>query len=80
MEWILGGAVVLALVAWLVTRSVGRRRPANTSSLRRRLRTLTHDPDVAERLVVAERKRHPELDERAVLRRVIHRLERDRGR
>lgn len=77
MKWIfLLGA--LGLIAWFVLSR--RKRGPNLASLRRRLHSLTHDSDVAERLVEAEMRRHPELGEAAILRRVIRRLERDRGR
>ncbi len=79
MTWILVGALVLGVLAWLFFRPGAARTPS-AAALRRRLRHLTHDPAAAERLVEAEMKRHPELDERAILRRVVHRLERDRGR
>ena len=49
-------------------------------TLRRQLLKLTHDPEVAKRLVDAARARHPELSEAALLRRVIRKLERDRSR
>ena len=75
------GAVVLAAILWLAARSrEGGRRPASAADLRRKLQKLTHDAAVAERLVEAEMKRHPDLAEREILRRVIRRLERDRGR
>jgi len=83
VKWILLGAVVTAVLAWLATRTPGgkgRRRRMGSAALRRRLRKLTHDPDVAARLVRAEATRHPDLDEADVLRRVIRRLERDRRR
>ncbi len=78
---VIGGAVAVGLVIWLASRGGGgRRKTTGTATLRRRLHKLTHDAAVAERLVDAETKRHPDLPEREILRRVIRRLERDRGR
>ena len=77
MKWILAAVLVLGLVAWLASRRGGGRRPS-AEALRRRLQGLTPDPKVAERLVEAEMKRHPEMSEAEVLRRVIRRLESDR--
>jgi len=82
VKWLLLGAAIAAVIAWLVSRRGGAapRRRAGPAALRRRLHKLTHDPEVADRLIHAESKRHPELDEADVLRRVIRRLERDRRR
>ncbi len=78
MKWLIVAAVVIGLVAWLVTRSGSARRRPTAGALGKRLRKLTHDPLVAERLVASEMKRHPEMDEASALRRVLGRLERDR--
>ncbi|HEY8427164.1 MAG TPA: hypothetical protein VIL20_02270 [Sandaracinaceae bacterium] len=85
---------VVISVAWMIVGAVGalaamwwwsRRRKRSSGwltllRLRRELRRLTHDPDVAERLVAKERERNPELSEVALLRKVIRRLTRDRER
>lgn len=55
-------------------------RKASVAALRRQVFKLVHDPSVAERLIASERERHPEMNERALLRKVIRRLERDRRR
>lgn len=76
VTWFIAIAIALGLLVWAFTRRKTRRPSAK--QLWRRLRKLTHDPLVADRLVSSERKRHPEMDEAAVIRRVIQRLERDR--
>ena len=77
--WILVGLLVVALFVIAARRSGGA-RGTRVGALRRRLRGLTHDAAVAERLVEAEAARHPELSEAEVLRRVVSRLERERRR
>lgn len=79
MIWFIGVAIALGLVAWFVLRVPGGPR-SNLPALRRELRNLTHDPDVADRLVEAEMERCPDLGEAPILRRVIRRLRRDLGR
>jgi len=80
--WILALVALVALVVWLLRSggSVRKRESASAARLRRTIARMTHDPDVAERLIARERERHPELSERALLRKVIRRLERDRRR
>ena len=78
-------AVLLAVLAVIVWWSFGGRGPrakrrASVPALWRSLRKLVHDPLVAQRLVDAERDRHPGMSEAAVLKKVIRRLERDRRR
>jgi len=41
---------------------------------------LTHDPEVARRLIEGERSRNPALSEVQLLKRVIRRLQRERRR
>ncbi len=67
-----------AAVAWWWFGRGSKKKKASVPTLRRKLRKLVHDPHVAHRLVEAERDRHPELAEAALLRKVIRRLERDR--
>lgn len=78
--WILTILLVVAFFFFAARSSKGERRTrgTRTDALRRKLRALTHDPAVAERLVDAEAARHPELSEAEVLRRVISRLEGER--
>ena len=59
-------------------RSLGKK--ASAAALRRQVFKLVHDPSVAERLIASERERHPELNEKALLKKVIRRLQRDRRR
>jgi hypothetical protein len=91
LAWILALVALVALVVWalrgLVARGLRSGRAgragggrASVASLRRTIAKMTHDPLVAERLIESERARHPELGERALLRKVIRRLERDRRR
>jgi hypothetical protein len=58
-------------------------RPAglkSVSRLKARLVRLVHDRAVADRLIESERRRHPDLSDVDLLRRVIRRLRRDRRR
>jgi len=71
-------AVGAAVAWWWFGRGSKKKKKASVPTLRRKLRKLVHDPHVAHRLVEAERDRHPELAEAALLRKVIRRLERDR--
>ena len=83
--WISLG-VVLGIAAMFWWRRTKRKLPslgklgkkASVAALRRQVFKLVHDPSVAERLIDSERERHHELNERALLRKVIRRLERDR--
>lgn len=85
--WITFG-VALGLVAMWWWRRTKRKLPslgklgrkATAAALRRQVLELVHDSSVAERLIESERERHPELGERALLKKVIRRLERDRRR
>ena len=80
MMWLaLGAALGIALAIYLAKRGAKQKKPSETS-LMKRLVKLTHDPEVARRLIAGERSRHPELSDLALLRRVIRRLERDRRR
>ncbi|HJL20240.1 MAG TPA: hypothetical protein RMH99_31525 [Sandaracinaceae bacterium LLY-WYZ-13_1] len=71
---------LLGLAWWLFGSSSRRRRPKSAAALRKTILRMTHDPGVAERLIERERERHPALGERALLAKVIRRLERDRRR
>jgi hypothetical protein len=75
---LIGAIGVFAAMWWW-----GRRKKTSSSwltllRLRRELRRLTHDSDVADRLLSKERERNPELSEVALLEKVIRRLARDR--
>lgn len=72
--------VVLAGVVYFVAKRVLKQRRPSLGALKKQLQKLTHDSDVTARLVAAERKRNPHLSESAILKRVIRRLRRDRGR
>jgi predicted negative regulator of RcsB-dependent stress response len=80
MIWVLLGAVLAigAMFAWARWREQ-RRRNAKTT-LWKQLRTLVSDPAVVQRLVAAERARDPDASETKLLRKVIKKLLRDRGR
>lgn len=85
VTWIVAGAVSAALGAWWWNRRKkrsprGRVVRRRLTELRRELRRMVHDEAVASRLVAKERERHPGLSERALLERILRRLERDRGR
>ena len=85
--WIALG-FTLALVAMWWWRKTKRKMPswrslgkkASAAALRRQVFKLVHDPSVAERLIASERERHPEMNEKALLKKVIRRLRRDRRR
>ena len=72
--------VALAFVGWWAYKRFRPRKKRSLSSLKKELLKLTHDSGVTERLIDAERSRHPELSDAAIFRRVIRRLRRDRGR
>lgn len=79
MLWLLlGVAIGIALV--LALPYLRKKRKASPASLMKRLIKLTHDPAVAKRLLDGERTRNPGLSEVELLKRVIRRLKRDRGR
>ncbi|MFK7985988.1 MAG: hypothetical protein AB8I08_08140 [Sandaracinaceae bacterium] len=71
---------VLLYGAYAVGRRRLRARKKSPKRLFQKLLGLTHDAEVAERLVNKARERFPHLSESALLRRVIKQLERDRGR
>ena len=81
VAWMLIGAVgVLAAMWWWSRRKKTSSGWLTLLRLRRELRRLTHDSDVAERLVAKERERNPGLSEVALLKKVVRRLARDRKR
>ena len=60
----------LALLVWWLT--LGRtRKPRGVEDLRQKLRQMTRDPAVADRLVAGVKRRNPELSEAACYRRAI---------
>ena len=66
--------------AFVIARRRFRARKKSPAALFKRLLRLTHDAEVAERLVNKARERFPHLSEAALIKRVIKQLERDRGR
>ncbi len=81
VAWMLIGAIgVLAGMWWWSRRKKTSSGWLTLLRLRRELRRLTHDSDVADRLVAKERERNPGLSEVALLKKVIRRLARDRKR
>ncbi|UJR82791.1 hypothetical protein [Sandaracinus amylolyticus] len=76
-------AVALAVVACAVLYVLARPprpRARSVVELRDQLRRMTHDAEVAERLVDRMRRRHPDASERTVLRLAIAELRADRRR
>lgn len=71
---------VLLYGAFAVARRRFRARKKSPKRLFKKLLGLTHDAEVAERLLNKARERFPQLSEAALIRRVIKQLERDRGR
>ncbi len=80
VEALLVLAIVVGASAAIYFFSRPKKRVVNTSSLRRELSHLTHDPDAAERLIEAERRRSPEATEIELLRKVVNRLKHERRR
>ncbi len=83
VAWMLVGAVAVLAGMWWWSRRRKRTSPSGWLTLvrlRRQLRRLTHDSDVADRLLAKERERNPGLSEVALLKKVIRRLARDKGR
>ncbi|MDQ3032254.1 MAG: hypothetical protein M3Y87_07550 [Myxococcota bacterium] len=75
-------AFVVALGACGLLYVLTQRRPRvrTTGELRVQLRRMTHDADVAERLLERMRRRHPSSSEAAILRLAIAELRSDRRR
>jgi hypothetical protein len=81
VSWVIAGAAgVLVLLWWWNRRERTPTRAVLIRTLRRKLRRITNDDAVVERLVAKERERHPDHSEEAVLERVLRRLTRDRRR
>ena len=75
-------AFVGALVFVLSRSWTSKRKSNGGGSLRlwAKLHNLTHDRDLADRLVAGEMRRNPELSEVQCVKRAIAQIERDRGR
>lgn len=77
--------VLLALVVGAVVFFLARpSRKVNSKGgalrLWAKLHSITHDRDLADRLVAGEMRRNPELSELQCVKRAIAQIERDRGR
>jgi hypothetical protein len=72
--------VMLAACAILYRLANPPRKEPSIESLRTELRRLTHDSEVADRLVERMRRRYPDASEVVVLRRAIAELRADRRR
>ncbi|MGE0787589.1 MAG: hypothetical protein AB7S26_18080 [Sandaracinaceae bacterium] len=77
MIWLIVGVVLGTLGFLYFSRRSAQKKP---ETLMKRLIRLTHDSDVAQRLVDRERERSPHLSHAKLIARVIRRLERDRRR
>jgi predicted negative regulator of RcsB-dependent stress response len=80
MIWLSIGAVLAIGAMFWWTRWRAKRRRTAKATLWKQLRTMVSDPAVVQRLMAAERARNPGASETAILRKVIKRLLRDRGR
>ena len=75
-------ALIAAVVVFFLTRSKSNKGDSQAGSLRlwAKLHSLTHDRNLADRLVAGEMQRNPELSELQCVKRAIAQIERDRGR
>lgn len=75
-------AIALAVVGCAILYRLANppRRRATTRDLRAQLRDMTHDPEVADRLIERMRKRHPDAGELALVKLAIAELRSDRRR
>lgn len=71
-------AVVACGALYALARRPSRRRPRSTRELTVELRRMTHDPEVATRLIERMQRRHPRASEAAVPRFAIEELRADR--
>lgn len=74
--------VFIGMVAFYLMRASSKKGKSSGGSLRlwAKLHGLTHDRDLADRLVAGEMRRNPELSELQCVKRAIAQIERDRGR
>ena len=74
--------VFIGIVVFFVMRTSSTKKGSGGGSLRlwAKLHSLTHDRDLADRLVAGEMRRNPELSELQCVKRAIAQIQRDRGR
>jgi hypothetical protein len=74
--------VFVGVVVFFLMRSLSKQKSKGGSSLRlwAKLHSLTHDRELADRLVAGEMKRNPELSELQCVKRAIAQIQCDRGR
>lgn len=80
MQILIALAVALAVCALLYRVANPPRRARTARDLRAELRRMTHDPEVADRLIERMRARHPGASESALVRYAMAELRADRRR